>query len=159
MQHSVGYRLLFVVEFCCRPVPKQWTKISKLISRHLLKQTVTIISLCHIDETYSIDEIKGVRKSTEEEAKKPRRKKEPIERFTTEHLIQEKGIPELMIKGRRLYLRDKVTIVWTPHFRLRVAKEIGCSDADVSFLGSQRLRCNQIRRLSHACMVWEDSTA
>lgn len=90
---------------------KQWKKISRLINRHLLKQTVTIIFLYHIDVTYSIDEIKGIRKSTEEEAKKPRKKKEPIERFTTEHLIQEKGIPELMIKGRRLYLRDKVTIV------------------------------------------------
>ncbi|KAK8801774.1 hypothetical protein WA588_006059, partial [Blastocystis sp. NMH] len=62
-------------------------------------------------ETYSIDEIKGVKNNTEEEAKKPRRKKEPIERFTTEQLIQEKGIPELMIKGRRLYLKDKVSIL------------------------------------------------
>ena len=81
------------------------------INRRLPNQTVSIRFLYHIGETYSIDEIKGVRNNVEEEAKKPRKKKEPIERFTTEHLIQEKGIPELMIKGRRLYLRDTVTIV------------------------------------------------
>ena len=68
------------------------------------------------EEISFIDEIKGVKNNTEEEAKKPRRKKEPIERFTTEQLIQEKGIPELMIKGRLLYLKDKVSIVGSTHF-------------------------------------------
>lgn len=91
-------------------------KILRLINHHLPRWTVAIILLYHLDETYSIDEIKGVKNNTEEEAKKPRRKKEPIERFTTEQLIQEKGIPELMIKGRRLYLKDKVSIVGRTHF-------------------------------------------
>ena len=61
--------------------------------------------------SYSIDQIKGIAQEGKEKEKKPRKKAEPKEKFTTDHLIQNKGIPLLIKKGRQLYFRDTKSIV------------------------------------------------
>ena len=63
-----------------------------------------------IDIPFSIDEIKGTGTEKKEE-KKTRKKAEPREKFTTNHLVGESGIPELIRKGRSLRLDDQKSIV------------------------------------------------
>ena len=66
-----------------------------------------------LDISYDIDKIKGIAKQDKEKEKekKPRKKAEPKEKFTPHQLIQNKGIPQLITQGRRLYLRDTNSIV------------------------------------------------
>jgi len=45
------------------------------------------------------------------EEKKTRKKAEPREKFTTNHLVGENGIPELIRNGRKLRLKEQKSIV------------------------------------------------
>lgn len=77
---------------------------------HLSNRRVLESVISSIDIPFSIDEIKGTGTEKKEE-KKTRKKAEPKEKFTTDHLIQEKGIPELIRNGRKLRLKDQRSIV------------------------------------------------
>lgn len=77
---------------------------------HLSNRRVLESVISSIDIPFSIDEIKGTGTEKKEE-KKTRKKAEPKEKFTTDHLIQEKGIPELIRNGGKLRLKDQRSIV------------------------------------------------
>ena len=95
----------------------------------------------HLDISYSIDQIKGIAPEGKEAEKKPRKKAEPKEKFTTDHLIQNKGIPLLIKKGRQLYFRDTKSIVVFYVIEVNLlAEEIRSNNDDVSRMGEKRLR-------------------
>ncbi|KAK8828627.1 hypothetical protein WA577_000110, partial [Blastocystis sp. JDR] len=57
------------------------------------------------ETSFSIDEIKGIKTGKEQSKKRVIRKtREPKEKFTTDFLIRDTGIPKLVERGRNLKL-------------------------------------------------------
>ena len=105
-----------------------------------------------LEISYSIDQIKGIAPEGKEKEKKPRKKAEPKEKFTTDHLIQNKGIPLLIKRGRQLYLRDtKSIVVYKIYTIYVVVEEIGSNYDNVSRVGKKRLWSYSFRRLFITC--------
>ena len=66
-----------------------------------------------LETSFSIDEIKGIRSGTEASAKRVvKRTREPKEKFTTEFLLRDTGIPRVIERGRNLNLDSTNNIVW-----------------------------------------------
>ena len=96
-----------------------------------------------VDIPFSIDEIKGTGTEKKEE-KKTRKKVEPREKFTTNHLVGENGIPELIRSGRRLRLKDQKSIVPKIEWEYRIVEKVGYGDDDVPNMGKEWLWIDSI---------------
>ena len=95
-------------------------------------------SFWSVDIPFSIDEIKGTGVEKKEE-KKTRKKAEPREKFTTNHLVGENGIPELIRNGRKLRLKEQKSIVLIIMWGYRIVEKIGYVDDDVPNMGKEWL--------------------